>query len=232
MITAIRERSTPAAVSEPHPTSSDPWLDFERSARVTPTSAPTGPQGPNPGGLEEEFRSGNEAALRSAYQLWSAQVYSVARRSLLNDQDAEDVTQQVFVAAWRSRERYDSSSGPLPAWLLGITKHKVVDRMRARGRDQSVLESSSAAAEHALQRGEEHSQETHPEHVATRVVLADELARLGDPQQQILRLAFFDDLTHQQIAESLDLPLGTVKSHIRRSLERLRRRLEVEHVAS
>jgi RNA polymerase sigma factor (sigma-70 family) len=164
------------------------------------------------------FAVGQEDCLAEAYRRWSPLVFGIALRVLGHRADAEDVTQQVFVSAWRGRTTFDPSAGSLSAWLVGITRHRVADRLATRSRDQRTIAAVGGMHEHATSAGDDR--------LVDRLMLVDELNRMDDPRRTILGLAFYEDQSYTQIAERLDLPLGTVKSHVRRGLLHLRDRLE------
>jgi RNA polymerase sigma factor (sigma-70 family) len=172
--------------------------------------------------LAARFAEGDDLALREAYDAYGGLVHHFCRRSLAGGADADDAAQQTFVAAWRTRERFDPERGSLAGWLLGIARHKVIDTLRAserrRGLTDRARDEVAVAAPPTTATG--------PDALADRLLLADALGRLPEDQRRTLELAFFDDLTHPQIAEVTGMPIGTVKSHIRRGLLRLRDRLE------
>jgi RNA polymerase sigma factor (sigma-70 family) len=197
-------------------------------AAVTTEAAPE-PRGsaePDDEEVARRFTLGDEQALAWAYERYAAQIHGMAVRAFGHGPDAEDVTQQVFVSAWTGRGGFRRDAGPLPAWLVGICRHKIADTWAKRDRQRRVAEAATVQAQAAPA-----ATPTFDTAVADRVLLLDELDRLGQPQRGIIELAFFEDLTHVQIAERTGIPLGTVKSHIRRTLERLRTRLEVDGAA-
>jgi RNA polymerase sigma-70 factor (ECF subfamily) len=167
--------------------------------------------------LVDDFLGGDEAALERIYRRFSALVFTVALRSLGDVTEAEDVVQKVFVAAWTGRHTYRPERASLSAWLMGITRNKVADAHQARTKQRRIQNEMSANLMPAPDTMD----------IAERLIIADEISRLDAVPQRVLKMAFYEDLTHAQIADRLQLPPGTVKSHIRRSLIKLRRRLEV-----
>ena len=170
--------------------------------------------------LIERIRDADVTALAELYDVHGARVYSLACRILRNPADAEDVVQEAFLQVWRQAAKFDLARGSVAGWLLTITRSRAIDRLRRRhGRAQR--EESCEDLEHIFA-GQ------HP--TADQALISEENARIarqavdGLPaaQRVPLELAFFEGLTHSEIAGVLCQPLGTVKTRIRVALHRLR----------
>ncbi|MBK6871726.1 MAG: RNA polymerase sigma factor [Kineosporiaceae bacterium] len=170
--------------------------------------------------LAARFAAGDTAALAEVYHQWASLVLAIARRSLGHQQDAEDITQQVFVSAWRSRHTLRPDAGAFPAWLVAITRRRIADELARRSREHRRVQ--AAATADAVTHGRGSSGPAAVDGIVDRLVLEHEVDLMGEPRRTILTLAYVADQTHEQIAATLELPLGTVKSHLRRGLLHLR----------
>jgi RNA polymerase sigma-70 factor (ECF subfamily) len=163
------------------------------------------------------FARGDEACLQEVFRRLAPLIYTIAYRALDSSSDGEEIMQEVFVSAWRARDNYQAEKGSLSGWLIGITRHRIADRQRARGRDLRLVQAVTNTTDAQVQ----------PE-ISTlidRIVLTEEIGRLPHPRGTILQLAFWEGRSYPQIADQLDLPVGTVKSHARRALRHLRTQL-------
>lgn len=165
--------------------------------------------------------AGEERALEEIYDRWSALVHTFALRALADPHDAEEATQQVFISAWRSRHTLTPSPSALPAWLLGIARHKVADIRAGRARDAAKV-----AAATTLPEAQQVESEPADRAIADRLVVRQAVQDLPDPRRTIVFLAFWEERSHAEIAETTGLPLGTVKSHVRRGLVQIHQKLE------
>ena len=172
--------------------------------------------------LESSFPVGDAQVLKDVYDKYGSFVFSICRRSC-NEAAAADITQEVFIAAWRNRSRYDAMRGGLGPWLAGITRNKIIDHFRSVGREDRRVEKVKNTPQPT------EPTETQLEEVTLRMLLVDAMDDLPDRARAVLSMAFFDDLTHVEIAARTGIPLGTVKSDIRRSLDRLRHGLGYLH---
>lgn len=183
--------------------------------------------------IDQAFLAGDDDGLRRAYDAHGSLIYTFCRRAMPDA--ASDLTQETFLAAWRAHRQFDPDRGPLQAWLIGIAKNKVIDAHRKQGRRVAIADTPNGvdavieSAASGLGRGGDTSKspvEAAVDQLGDRMLLTEALMQLSDRGRLVIEHAFFEGLTHAEIAERTGLPLGTVKSDIRRGLSRLRRFLE------
>lgn len=169
--------------------------------------------------IAQRLVDGEHEALAEAYQRWSSLIYTFALRALGDRCDAEEVTQQVFVSAWFSRHTLRPGTGVVAGWLVGIAKHRIADVRTERYRARRNLDAVASMTP---------PQELHrrDEDLGSQLLVAHALTRLGEPRASVLRMAVIEDRPSAEIARVLGLPLGTVKSHLRRGLLQLRSQLK------
>ncbi|HZQ14996.1 MAG TPA: sigma-70 family RNA polymerase sigma factor [Pseudolabrys sp.] len=165
---------------------------------------------------------GDRAALQTVYRLTSAKLFGVALRILGERSEAEDVLQEVYVTVWRKAAEFDAGRASPMTWLIAIARNRAIDRLRAaqRSRRAEPIEAAADLADDAP--GAEAALEGAEEHARLHGCLGELAAR----EQAALRGAFFDGNTYEDLAERMKVPLGTMKSWIRRAMIKLKACLE------
>jgi RNA polymerase sigma-70 factor (ECF subfamily) len=171
-------------------------------------------------GLLARMVRGDESALRTLYDRLSPLAYGVALRVGGNPDAAEDAVQEAFLRAWRRADRFDSSRGRARPWFLRLVRNVAIDQRRSRGvRDRAEAEKILDVSEKVP--GEQ------PDEIAARSERASRLRAaleqlLPVEQRRAIEIAYFEGLSHSEIAEREGMPLGTVKTRIRDGVLRLR----------
>jgi len=155
-------------------------------------------------------------ALSALYDCTASQVYAVAHHVVRSKEDAEEIVCDVFMYVWEHAQKYDCQRGTVTAWLTIITRNRAIDLVRKRHQNLSWdaesfiwinrLTADSESAEQQFVRWQ------------NGCALHRQLAMLSSLRRQLVRLAFFEGMTHQEIVDRLGIPPGTMKSHIRRAL--------------
>ena len=170
--------------------------------------------------LLARIASGDEAAFGALYDRFSPGLYSFVLKMTRDEKEAEDVLQEGFAHIWRRASTYDPARSAPFTWAVMILRNKAIDRLRVRQRLDRTIEKATVEFSHFPDADETAAGEPERRDQGTRVRSA--LTRIPAEQKQAVELAFFSGLTHEQIAEKLGAPLGTIKARIRRGLLKLR----------
>ena len=160
---------------------------------------------------------GDRGAAEEVLDTYKGLVWSLAKRALETEADAEDATQEIFLEVWKSAVRYDRSIASEATFIAMIARRRLIDRRRKIGRrpnEEAIYENTATTTEPSNNLSQEDQE--------TARIARDAMTELSQEQQRVLQLSIFHNQSHEKIAASTGMPLGTVKTHARRGLIKLR----------
>ena len=169
--------------------------------------------------LLERVGGGDQEAFAQLYDRFSPGLYSMALKIMSDAAEAQDALQDAFTHIWRKAATFDRARSSGFTWAVMVLRNKAIDRLRVRAR---VIRIAGRAAEEFSTHTEFDESAGEPDLREMRTRVRSALTNIPAEQQRAVELAFFSDLTHEQIAEQLGAPLGTIKARIRRGLLKLR----------
>ncbi len=184
----------------------------------------TAAQQPSARELLARVADGDETAFRALYRLHSASAYGLALRVTRDEHLAQDVLQEAFADLWAQADRFDARESSVRSWVTLLVHRRAVDRVRREQSDRDRVSRWAAGSQEREHDSVAEVVELRAEHRRVRQAMG-QLTRL---QREALDLAFTGGLTHTQVAEQLDIPLGTAKTRIRDALRSLRTELEAQ----
>lgn len=189
----------------------------------SPTSEPQQAQG-DLARLLERCAEGDKDAFAGVYDQTAGRVHAITRRVVRDVAQAEEVTQEVMLDVWRKAATFDAHRGNALSWILTIAHRRAVDRVRA---SQSQSERDDVYESRASAPAQDPTAEEATGHIESTAVRRA-VAKLSEGQRQALELAYFQGLSHSEVAEALGIPLGTAKTRVRDGLIKLRHLMKDE----
>ena len=159
----------------------------------------------------------DQQAFQWLYDQYSPALYGVVLRIVRDDDQAADLLQDIFVKIWKNLEAYDAEKGRLFTWMLNVARNTAIDFLRARKSQPSGAIRTDEESVHIVDR-QHHTDQPNPDHIGVKAMVN----QLRPDRQQLIDLVYFGGYTHEEAAEKLNLPLGTVKTRVRAALQELK----------
>jgi RNA polymerase sigma factor (sigma-70 family) len=165
------------------------------------------------------LKAKDKEAISTLYDNYAPALYGVILKIVKSEQSAEDILQEVFVKIWKHADTYDASKGKLFTWLINIARNAAIDHLRSKGYKKEIPTESNLVHQ---QSNEENSESLNTDYIGLKEIVE----QLDPVNKQIIDLIYFQGYTQAEAAETLNIPLGTVKTKVRISIRQLREIIE------